>query len=171
MSLLKNLFGVEAGGGDAEAGGDTDTMRRITSALEAMEPERARFIAAFAATLSRVAHADLDISEDETRVMEEIIVQRGHLPAEQAILVVQIAKSQNKLFGGTENFLVTREFKELATAEQREELLECLFAVSAADDAISKRQSFEAFPDEIGDWQCSERSTMEIGRASCRERV
>ena len=53
------------------------------------------------------------------------------------MLVVQIAKSQNRLFGGTESYLVTREFKEISTPEQRAELLDCLFAVSAADDSIS----------------------------------
>ena len=42
-----------------------------------------------------------------------------------------------QLAGGTENFLVTREFKEIATREQCRELLDCLFAVSAADDSIS----------------------------------
>jgi len=41
------------------------------------------------------------------------------------------------LFGGTENFLVTREFKEIASDEERRQLLDCLFAVSAADDAIT----------------------------------
>ena len=55
----------------------------------------------------------------------------------QAVLVVEIAKSQNRLFGGTENFLVTREFAEISTPDQRQELLDCLFAVSAADDSIS----------------------------------
>ena len=59
------------------------------------------------------------------------------LPEDHAVLVVQIAKSQARLFGGTENFLVTREFNELADREQKEELLDCLFAVSAADDSIS----------------------------------
>ena len=65
------------------------------------------------------------------------MLQLGHLPEDQAILVVQIAKSQNQLFGGTENFLVTREFRDMASREQRLELLDCLFAVSAADDSIS----------------------------------
>jgi uncharacterized tellurite resistance protein B-like protein len=32
---------------------------------------------------------------------------------------------------------VTREFRDIATDEQRSELLDCLFAVSAADDTIS----------------------------------
>ena len=69
--------------------------------------------------------------------METIVRRLGHLPEEQAVLAVQIAKSQARLFGGTENFLVSREFNELASREQKEELLDCLFAVSAADDSIS----------------------------------
>lgn len=53
------------------------------------------------------------------------------------MLVVQIAKTQATLFGGTENFLVTNEFKDMATLEQRLALLDCLFAVAAADKVIS----------------------------------
>jgi uncharacterized tellurite resistance protein B-like protein len=47
-----------------------------------------------------------------------------------------MAKTQNILFGGTENFLVTREFNRIATREQKLALVDCLFAV-AADDSIS----------------------------------
>jgi len=97
----------------------------------------ARYLAAFAYVLSRVAAADLHISEAETDKMVEVVQRLGHLPEDQAILVVAIAKSQNRLFGGTENFLVTREFREISTADQRRDLLECLFAVSAADGSIS----------------------------------
>ena len=63
-------------------------------------------------------------------------MERGGLPEEQAILVVQMAKTQSTLFGGTENFLVTREFNKIATHEQKLALLECLFAV-ASDEMIS----------------------------------
>jgi uncharacterized tellurite resistance protein B-like protein len=59
------------------------------------------------------------------------------------VLVVQIAKSQNRLFGGTENFLVTREFKQIASPGQRQELLDCVFAVSAADDTVSVAEEEE----------------------------
>jgi uncharacterized tellurite resistance protein B-like protein len=116
---------------------DSEALRRITRALEAMEPEKARYIASFAFVLSRVANADLEISDAETRVMEQTVQRWAGLPEEQAILVVQIAKSQSRLFGGTENFPLTKLFKEMATESQREELLHCLFAVSAADDSIS----------------------------------
>lgn len=121
----------------AATGGDTETVRRIVGELDTLDPERARYLAAFAYVLSRVAGADLHISEAETERMVQLVQQAGHLPEAQAIVVVEIAKSQNRLFGGTENFLVTREFREIATEAQRQELLECLFAVSAADDAIT----------------------------------
>ena len=94
-------------------------------------------MAAFAYILGRVAHADLDISEDETMAMEEIVVRQGQLTPDLAIIVVQMAKSRNVLFGGTENYLVTREFKKMSTPEQRKNLLRSLFAVSSSDDSIS----------------------------------
>ncbi len=147
MSLLKNLFGLTdsttRSPADTADTGDTATVRRIVGELEALDGETARYLAAFAYILGRVAHADLDISADETAKMEEIVHGFGHLPEEQAVLVVQIAKSQTRLFGGTENYLVTREFKEIATTEQRDELLDCLFAFSAADDSISIREEEE----------------------------
>jgi len=144
MSLIKKLFGIDGSGPDAAGGTDeAGTLRRITAALEQMEPEKSRFIAAFAATLSRVAHADLEISEAETRAMEKIIMERANLPEEQAILVVQIAKSQTRLFGGTEDFVVTREFARMASREQKLALLDCLFAVSAADDQVSTLEDNE----------------------------
>jgi len=134
-SILQRLGLVDAA--EAPSAARTETVRKIVTELEALEPAKARFVAAFAYILGRVAHADLHISEEETRKMEEIVHSLGHLPEDQSVLVVQIAKSQNRLFGGTENYLVTREFMEISRPEQRQELLDCLFAVSASDDSIS----------------------------------
>lgn len=135
MSILEWL-GLKRDQNAGEAG-ETDTVRRIVGELRALPPERARYVAAFAFILARVAHADLQISQEETEKMERIVRDLGHLPAAQAVLAVEIAKRQSELSGGTENFLVTREFKEVATREQCQELLDCLFAVSAADESIS----------------------------------
>lgn len=120
--------------------GDTETVRKIAAALDRLDPERARYLAAFAYLLTRVASADLEISEAETRAMEEIVVEKGELPEEQAILIVQMAKTQSLLFGGVENFLVTREFREISSIEQRIAVLHCLFAVSTADRVISSAE-------------------------------
>ncbi|MEE8412372.1 MAG: TerB family tellurite resistance protein [Acidobacteriota bacterium] len=121
--------------------GETDTVRKIVARLDGLPEDKARFVAAFAFMLSRVAHADLDISDEETRAMEQIVVERGGLPEEQATLVVQMAKTQNLLFGGTENYLVAKEFNRIATREQKLSLLHCLFAVGAADDSISATEN------------------------------
>jgi len=119
---------------------DTETVRKISLALDRLEPERARYIAAFAYLLSRVAAADLAISGEESREMERIVEEKGGIPEAQAVMVVQMAKTQNVLFGGVENFLVTREFDKIATREQKLALLHCLFAVSAADRSISSAE-------------------------------
>jgi uncharacterized tellurite resistance protein B-like protein len=135
MSILRllNLNSNRVGSPSAE----TETVRKITQALDRLDPVRAKFIAAFAYLLSRVANADLNISAEETRAMEQTIVERGGIPEEQAIIVVQMAKTQTLLFGGTENFLVAREFRELSSHEEKLALLECLFAVAAAQQSIS----------------------------------
>ena len=142
MSFLKQLLGLGSGSDRAadRPVGDTTSVRHIVTQLEALDPDRARHIAAFAYILGRVANADLDITADETREMERLVQVHGGLDEDQAILVVQIAKSQNQLFGGTEDYLVTREFKRLTSPEQRRALLDCLFAVSAADDTISSAE-------------------------------
>ncbi|MBZ5543869.1 MAG: TerB family tellurite resistance protein [Acidobacteriia bacterium] len=125
------------------AAAETETVRKIVEALGQMEPERARYIAAFAYLLSRVARADLKISPEEELEMERIVSERGGLSKEQAALVVQIARNQNRLFGATENFLVGREFDRIATRAQKIALLHCLYAVSSADKSISATEDHE----------------------------
>jgi uncharacterized tellurite resistance protein B-like protein len=135
MSLLRWL-GIEESG-SAIRREDIDAVRRISEALERVEPARARHVAAFAYLLGRVAYADREVTPEEASLMERIVRERSQLPEEQAALVVQIARSQNVLFGGTEDFLVARQFGETATGEEKLALLDCLFAISAADGSIS----------------------------------
>jgi uncharacterized tellurite resistance protein B-like protein len=150
VSILKFL-GLERAG-DAGESRDTQTVRKIVRELEALPPERARYVAAFAFILGRVALADLEVSEAETRAMEGLVTKLGGLPEAQAVLVVQIAKAQAALFGGTEDFLVTRQFREMSTPEQRSELLYCMFAVSAADDSVSslEEEQIRQIASELG---------------------
>jgi uncharacterized tellurite resistance protein B-like protein len=151
MALRRFLGGGDGGrdrptwsvtpAGPAVDPGDTETVRRIVGELEAMPPDRARYLAAFAYILTRAAAADLDISEVEMRVIEELVVEHGGLSEAQAVLVAQMARNQSLLFGATEDYLVTRQFRELSTDEQRLELLRCCYLVGAADDTISVEES------------------------------
>lgn len=136
MSILKFL-GMESKQPAAARAPETETVRKIVQKLDRLPEDQARYIAAFAYLLSRASAADLDVTEEETAAMERLVMQQGGLSEEMAILVVQIAKTQTQLFGGTENYLVTREFERVATREQKLALIECLFAVTATDADIS----------------------------------
>ncbi len=150
MSLLRFL-GI-GGKDDRPDGGETATVRAIAERLERLDPETSRFLAGFAYVLARVAHADLEIAPEEADAMRRIIHELAELGDEETDLVVEIAKSQARLLGGTENYVVTREFRSHTTRDQRVKLLECLYAVAAADGTISGPESGEilAIADELG---------------------
>ena len=122
---------------------ETATVRRIVAELDALEPGQRRYLAGFAYILTRAAHADLHISDNEVRLMEQIVMDIGGLPQPQAVLVVEIAKHQTQLYGATEDYLVTREFAKRASEEQRIALVEACFAVVASDHTITAEEYAE----------------------------
>jgi uncharacterized tellurite resistance protein B-like protein len=120
---------------------ETATIRRIVARLEALPPEEARYLAGFAYVMSRAAQADLAISDEETALMERFTAEYGHLDEAQAVLVVQMAKIQARTQGQTEDFVVTREFRDISTPEQRLDVLRCCFAIGAADATITAEEA------------------------------
>jgi uncharacterized tellurite resistance protein B-like protein len=120
--------------------GAPDAVRDLLTRLSHLEASRARYVAAFSGVLARVAHADLAVTEAEIARSRELLVERGHLSGEEAAVAVDLARRRSELFGGTEDFLVTREFATLANDEQKRDLLECCFAVAAADGGISSAE-------------------------------
>jgi uncharacterized tellurite resistance protein B-like protein len=122
---------------------ETQTVRRIVAELGELDPDRRRFLAGFAYVISRAAHADLSVTAEETALMEQIVAQIGGVPEAQAVLVVEIAKNQGDMYGGTEDYLVTREFARISSSEQRRAAVEACYAVAAADDAITSDETAE----------------------------
>lgn len=151
--LLRSLQGpgpADRGGAGFDAGGrgdgrevsaETATVRQIVARLEALPPERARFLAGFAYVMSRAAQADLEISAAETSLMEQALVDEGGLDAAQAVLVVEMAKLESRRSGATADYLVTREFARHATLEQKLAVLHCCFLVSSGDGSISAEEA------------------------------
>lgn len=138
LKSIRAWLGVETLEEDESA-----PLRETLEALDHFGPDRSRYLAAFAYLLGRVAHADQHVTPDETRAMEALVRQQGQLSQDQAMVVVQLAKTSNLLFGGTANFLVAREFSKLATYDQKLALMHCLFALSATDEAISTAEEGE----------------------------
>ncbi len=145
-------------GGSPQSGGavprptapdqETATVRRIVAELEALPEDRARHLAGFAYILGRAANSDMVMTDDETALMERIVMEHGQVPEAQAVLVVEIAKQQERLLGGTEDYLVTRQWSAAASEDERRALLRCCFLVNAVDDSISAEES--AVLNEIG---------------------
>lgn len=151
--VLRRLLGGDGGSGGAPAGGggatgETATVRRIAASLEALPLAERRRIAGFAYILGRAANADLSVAPDEVAAIEAAVRTEGGLSEAQAVLVVEIARSQAELYGGTEDFLVTREYARDAPREERERLLRTAFSVAATDGSISSIESAEL--DAIG---------------------
>jgi uncharacterized tellurite resistance protein B-like protein len=139
MRALRKLLGLDG----IDEARDSATVRRIATELDRLEPAEARYLAAFAYVLARVAYADLEVSSEEIDAMVELVREYSDLSPAQATLVVELARTQQIALGGTENYLVTRQFRELASRAQRVDLMRCLFGVAAADDSISERESQE----------------------------
>jgi uncharacterized tellurite resistance protein B-like protein len=138
LAALRTWLGLER-----PAPAEPPPLRDLVDALDRLEPERARYLARFAYLLGRVAHADQHVSPEETSAMEALVREHGQLPHDQAMIVVQLAKTNNLLLGGTANFLVAREFSALASYDQKLALVRCLFEVSATDEAISAAEEGE----------------------------
>ena len=143
LGLLKPAASSPTPGPETRAESETQTVRRIVAELQQLEPERRRYLAGFAYVVSRAAHADLNVTDEETQLMEQIVAQIGDLPEAQAVLVVEIAKNQGEMYGGTEDYLVTREFAAHSTSEQRRAAVEACYAVAAADGSITSEESTE----------------------------
>lgn len=138
-SLLRSWLRVEPTESDTRH----DALRDLLDALERLEPERAQYLARFAYLLGRAAHADQHVSPQETQTMEQLVAREGAIPDDQAMLVVGLAKTSALLFGGTDDFIVARDFAAVATYEQKLALVRCLFAVAAAEGRISIEEERE----------------------------
>lgn len=149
MSLLSRILGTFR---DADDRDEPESLGHIAAQFEALAPERARFLAALAYVLARVAHADMQVEADELRRMEQILVDLGDLSDDEARLAVQIAVDRTVAIGGTENYLVTRELRRMTEKPERVRLMRCLLAVAASDDSITSDESREltAIGEELG---------------------
>ena len=129
MSILKWL------GLATDSAAADNQLHEIEAALESHGPERARYLACFAYILTRAAKADHHVSDGEARLMEQIVAERAGVDAEQAALIIRIARDAGHS-RGTDDYLITREFERVASRAEKLALLDCLFAIAATDSPI-----------------------------------
>jgi uncharacterized tellurite resistance protein B-like protein len=142
VSILNRLFSAEPRLSDDTR--TTEAVRSIAARLAGLEPQLARRLAAFAYVLGRVARADLSVDASEADEMRRRVAGLAQLGDDEAALAVELALARAEDHAASDDYLVTREYNELASRGQRAQLVECLFAVAAADGSISSAESNEA---------------------------
>ena len=150
MPNLLRFLGMAERPGPAEPA--DEALHPIASALDGLDPERARFFAAFAYVLARVAGADLRLEATETDAMVDTLAALAGLDPDEARLVVDIACASMDDLEASHNYLVTREFGRLSSTPEKIQLLKCLYTVAAADGIITGDESNEvaSIAEEIG---------------------
>ena len=105
IDFLNKLFGRDDDSNGKET--DTETVRRIAAELDRMDPDEARYLAAFAFVLARVANSDSHISDEETRRMEAIVRSTGGggepsaIDFDHGVLIGGLARLKTKRYTNT----------------------------------------------------------------------
>jgi uncharacterized tellurite resistance protein B-like protein len=133
MSFLTRFLGMSPSDPHAQ---EPQAMQSLLGQLRDLDVDRARYLAAFAYVLSRVAAADRIIEARELEQMKRILLDEGALPTEQAELVVTLASGLAHEMGGAQDYVVTRRLAELTPRDERERILDCAIQVAAADQRI-----------------------------------
>jgi uncharacterized tellurite resistance protein B-like protein len=131
MSLWTRL-----GLGRSSDGPKFDSLEEIEAALTGLDAARRRYVACFTYILTRSARADHEVSDGEAREMERLVAAHSGIPPDRAAEAVRLSAIQARRSGGTDDFVVTREFDVVASHAQKLALVDALFAVSGADASI-----------------------------------
>jgi uncharacterized tellurite resistance protein B-like protein len=131
MSLWKWL-GFERDATD----GEFDSLAELEATLMGLDAKTRRYVACFAYILTRSARADHQVTDSEAREMQRILAAQTAIPEVQAAVIVSLAGQQARRSGGTDDFVVTREFDRVASHEQKVGLVDALFTVSSVDASI-----------------------------------
>jgi len=130
------------------AGGEPRTpqhefLARVRRELGRLGPDRVEYLAAFAGQLARVALADSTLSKDEEASISRLLRERAHLDKADVHLVLDLIRHESETLRGLQNHLLNRAVNECATAEQKLDLVDCLYAVAAADGSIANLEDRE----------------------------
>ena len=131
MMSLWNWLGLAK-----EEADPANRLEGIESVLAGVGQERARQLACFAYILTRPARADHEVTDAEALRMQQVIVAHAGVTEEQAAAIVRVARDAARQSGGTEDFIITREYERAASREEKLHLLDCLFTIGASDASI-----------------------------------
>jgi uncharacterized tellurite resistance protein B-like protein len=133
------------GGGSQNRESEPASLSEIGAHLDTLPPDEARFVAAFAYLLARVAGADLRTDDTERAAMAHRLETFAKIDADLAALLAKTAILSADTHSASDDHLVARAFRDMSDPVDRIRLLRCLYAVAAADENISSVEDNEIF--------------------------
>lgn len=124
---------------------EPESLRELGAKLSSLAPEDARFVAAFAYLLARVAGADLRTESGEREIIADRLGSLAGLERERALILADAAIAAAETHSASDDHLVARSYREMATDDERQRLVRCLYAVAAADSNITTPEDNEIF--------------------------
>lgn len=103
--------------------------------------EEAHTLALAGGLLARVAHVDQQVTSAEFAQIVAVMIAEWGIDHERATLVAEVAVAENA--AELDFYRLTKEFADSTSVAQRERFLAALFAVAAADGAISAAENAE----------------------------
>jgi len=142
LSLLR-ILGIAGSHSDHHA--QPESLLEIETRLEKLPSEEARFIAAFAYLLARVAGVDLRTENAERDAIAQRLETFGDIDPSQSTLLADTAIHAAATYSASDDHLVARAFRDMTEKPDRLKLIRCLYAVAAADTQITTREDNEIF--------------------------
>lgn len=111
-------------------------MRRLQAQLVRLGPERLEYLAGFAGELARVADVDEGMSPAEAAVIRTQLTAHGLTTAEAGV-VIDLLRHEIEVLHSLQHHVLNRAVNRHASASEKETLIDCLYAVAAADHMVS----------------------------------
>lgn len=134
LRRLLTALGLEASGPRPDA---DPFLRRLQEQLRELGPERLEYLAGFAGQLACVAEAEDGISAAESAVITAQLCKHGHLDDTQARVVVDLLRHEFEVLRNVQHHVLNRAVNAHATQAEKVTLIDCLYAVAAADRLVS----------------------------------
>lgn len=118
-------------------------LRRLQDELARHGAERFEYLAAFAGQLARVAGVEDGISAEEAAAIAAQLRAAGKLNEVEAALIADLLRHERDGLAAIQPHELTRAINAGASAEEKPALLDCLYAVAAADHLVSDAEERE----------------------------
>ncbi|MDC0357952.1 TerB family tellurite resistance protein [Oligoflexia bacterium] len=110
---------------------------KLSALLRDMPDDEVRYVTGLSGLLGKVAHSDLEFSEDELEKIQQIMQQSLGLATRKIAVVLDILRDLTVDLAGIEDHHYTRLVNACVNKDEKKAILESLFCVAAADRSIT----------------------------------